>query len=330
MKSLKQLKEEAFNLDVTAYSDYISRPETIFANIIAGAPTLAGLVPQLGAKANTTVQLNILTTDVVWSNADCVATGTGSETVLAPRDAKVKRITDREELCLDKLDAKLPMIQKAGANNTELPFQALYQDLKVSENSKLLEKAAWQGDSTITGSTYLNKVDKGWLKIADGETSSLAYYSTIVASALTPTNIVATIQNAINQRSAEMYEMDDVKVFMSLNDFATLQQALLALYGTAGTGIFVNTGDQNQTGNLKFMFPGTNVEVIGTHGLNGNRSVFMTNYSNLHYLTDLESDMGSAEMFFDKYHRAFVSEIIYSIAFQYEFPENVVYLKFTV
>lgn len=326
MKSLKQLKEEAFNIDVTAYSDYISRPEEIFANIIAGAPTLAGIVPQLGAKANTTVQLNILTTDVVWSNADCVATGTGSETVLAPRDAKIKRITDREELCLDKLDAKLPMIQKAGADNTELPFQALYQNLKVSENAKLLEKAAFQGDATLTGSTYLNKVDKGWLKIAESETSDLGYYSTIVASAMTPSNIVATVQGAINQRTAEMYEMDDVKVFLNLQNFATLQQALLALYGAAATGVFLNTGDQNQTGHLRFMFPGTNVEVIGTHGMNN--SIFITNYSNLRYLTDLESDMGSAEMFFDKYHRAFVSEIIYSISFQYEFPENVVYLKF--
>lgn len=329
-KSNKEIKEEIFALTVSSYSDYIDRPAVVLANIVASAPTLSDLVPQTGAKANTIVEMNILTTNVTYSNADCVASETGNNTVLAPRPTSIKRITDREEICLDVLDAKLPMLQKPGAYNTELTFASQYMDLKIAENAKQLEKLAWQGDTTIVGATNnLNKA-KGWLKTADGETGALGYYDTVTSTDLTPANIIGTIQTLINNRTEEMYEMDNVKIWMSLPDAATLQQALLKEYGTFATGVFVNTGDQNQTGTMRFLFPGTNVEIIGTHGLNGNRSVFMTNHNNLRYLTDLESDKEEARMFFDQYHKKLVTEIIFAIGFNYEFPENVGYLKFAL
>jgi len=327
-KTKKELLDECFALDVTNYSDYIERTAEIIANVVATAPTLQDLTPMTGVKANHTVQLNILDTSVVFSNADCVNTATGDATVLSPRNVTVKRLTAREEMCLDVLDSKLPMIQSAGARNEELPFAALYMDLKIAEVGKWLEKMLWQGDTTIVGTTNnLNKVT-GFLKIADGETGALGYYDTITATDLLPANIVATVQGLINNRTAEMYEMENVKIWMSQGDYATLQQALLKDYGIYGAGVFENTGKPDGSGMSRSYFLGTNVEIIGTHGLNGNRSIFMTNHNNLRYVTDMESDKEHVEIFFDKYHKRLVSDIIFAMGFQYEFPENVGYLKF--
>ena len=325
---LEKLKEEIFSLDVTGYSTAIDRPEEIIANLFGVSSVLRNLIPQTGAKANTTVELNILTTDVVFSNADCVNTATGADTVLAPRTVSMKRLTDREELCLDKLDAKLPKIQSAGAYNDELPFAGQYMDLKVSEAGKALELIAFQGNTAIVGATNnLNKAT-GWLAIANAETAKLNHYATIAAADLLPADILATVQGLINTRSAEMMIMEDVKIFMSLPLFGTLQQAILTAYGIYGAGNFVNNGDQNQAGVNSFMFPGTNVTIVGTYGMTGNSSLFMTSESNLRYLTDMESDKETVELFFDKYHKALVSEIVFAIGFQYEFPELVSYLKF--
>lgn len=322
MKNKKEIKDEIFSLDVSAYDTYISNKGELIANLIAGAPTLRTLVPQFGVKANTIEQLNILTTEVKWSTGDCV-TGATDSTVIAPREIEAVRLTDREEMCLDKLDAKLPMIQSAGANNQELPFANLYMDLKVAENSFQLEKLVWRGN-TSTGTGNLALVD-GYLAIADGETGSLGYYATF--SGITSGNAISTIETLINNRTEVMYEMDNVIIWMSQGDFGILSQAIIAAYGISGTGVYLNIGNQNELGYQEMVYPGTNVRIRGTHGLNSNRSIFATNENNLRYGTDLESDRERVDIFFDKYHRALVSEIIFSFGVQYEFPENVLYIK---
>jgi len=324
-KSKNEIKEEIFaNPDLTAYSDYVANTGEIIANVIAGAPTLTDLTPMLGVKANTTAQLNILSTSVTWSNGNCVSTATGESVVLDPRTVAVKRLSDRELLCLDLLDAKLPMIQSAGAKNEELPFGALYMDLKVKENAKELEKLAWQGSTSLV-SGNLSKAD-GFLKIADGEIASLAYHNTFAT--FTVSNAITVIQEALANRSEVMYEMDNLVIFMDQPKYAILNQAIIAAYGVSGTGAFVNAGVENQTGVQEMIFPGTNVRVRATHGLNGNGSIFMTNLDNLRYATDMESDKESVELFFDKYHKQLVSDIVFAIGFQYQFPENVVYLEY--
>ena len=314
---------EAFALDVSSWTDYIDRKRDIIANVIAGAPTLANLVPVLGAKANTTVEVPVLDTNVAWSSANCVASGTGASTTIVPRTADVKRLKDREELCLDELDAVLPMIQAAGAKNEELPFANLYINLKVAKNAKALEKAAWV--SNVTAQTGNNAITSGYLAIADGETADLAYYSTFTG--LTVANALTTLQTMIDNRSEAMFEMEDNVIYCSLPYFSIISQAIRAAGYYAGTGLYENNGQMNQLGINEMLFPGTNVRIKGTHGLNGNNSLFLTNEMNLRYVTDLESDKDNVDIFYDKYHNELVSEITFAMAFQYDFPENVVYLK---
>jgi hypothetical protein len=313
-----------FSLNVAGYTDFKDRKAELIANVIAGAPTLRNLVPQTGAKAKTTVELNILSTQVNWKAGDCVTEFSGTTTI-APRSAAIARITDREDLCLDKLDAKLPMLQKAGAVNTELPFAELYMNLKIAENGKALEKAIWQGSTT--GGTGNNAMFDGYLQIASTETSSLAYYATFTA--FTAGGCEAFIDNALANRSAEMYEMEDLTMYMSLPYFNILSNALISAHGIGGTGKFTDNGHQNAIGPNEFMYKGTNVKVKGTHGLNGDNGIFITSESNLRYLTDLEGDRESVDLFYDKYHKALVSDLVFAFAVQYEDPAQVIYLNYT-
>lgn len=321
---MKKITAEEFALTVSGYTDYKQRIPEIIADVIAGAPTLANLVPQTGAKANTTVDLNILATDVTWSNANCVDGETGNNTVLSPRPVAVKRLSDRELLCLDELDAKLPIIQSAGAKNDSLPFEEVFIDLKVKNNSKWLEKLAWQGN-TVAGVGNLGKAT-GYLKIADGETGALAGYDTF--SSFTPSTCITLVNEILDLRTPEMYESDDVTLYMDLPKFSMLSRALTAAFGIAGTGMNLDTANENQSGQNEFMYPGTNVRIKGTHGLNGNGSLFLTMESNLRYATDLESDKEEVDVFYDKYHKKLVSDLVFAIGFQYQFPEQAVYYKY--
>lgn len=320
--------DQEFNIDVTGYTDYKDRNHDIISNVIAGAPFVASLMPMTGVKANTIVELNIFSTDVTWSNADCVTGETGDNSVVEPRLVSAKRLTDRETLCLDKLDAKLPMFQAAGANNQELTWSDLFIQKKVEKNAYWLEKLAFQGDTTIVGATNnLNKAN-GWLKIADGETAVLGYYNTF--SSFTVTNAIDVIDEAVMNRSETLRAMpiDELVILMDNMSFDILARAYTAAYGLNSTGVFLNTGAENQAGVRMMKDPNSGIMIQATHGLDGNGSIWLTNRSNMRYVTDLESDKDTVDLFFDKYHRALVSDIIFTIGFQYEFPENVVYLKY--
>jgi len=314
MRTKEDLKKEAFALDVSALPDYIDNKGEIVANLIAGAKTLGMLMPQTGIKAGSTERLNILSTDVTWSAGDCVSTETGDNTVIAPRDITTTRLTDRELMCLDVLDAKLPMIQAAGARNEELPFANLFIEEKVKYNSYNLEKLVWQGN-VATGTGNLQFVD-GFLALAAAESIGFegVYGTDLPANfAARPIEVLEAI--AAN-RTDELYERDDFTVFMNLANYSLLNKDIRDTYGLNATGDYTNTGMENMEQTM--VFPGTNIKVVGTHGLNGVDTIFATYMENLRYGTDLENDREDVELFFDKYHKELVSDIVFSIGFQYQ------------
>ena len=279
--------KEIFSLTVSALPDTIENKGEVIMNLLAGAPSLTNITPELGAKANTQVQLNILETSVNWSTGDCVNEDTSSGTTLFPRYIDVVRLTDREELCIDKLDAKLPMIMSAGARNEELPFANQFMELKVNMNSKQVEKLAWQG-LLSSGATGNLATTEGWLKKASDEKSDLQYHAAYTA--MTASNAIAIADQILANRSDEMFEMENFVVNLSLPDFSVLSKALIKEHGISGTGSLVDTGVENQAGVLSMVYPGTTVVFRGTHGLNGANAIFATPDSNRRYATDLEGD----------------------------------------
>ncbi len=320
MKFTKQeLRNENFGLDVSDYTAYIENKGEIVADIFAGSPTIAGIVPSTGHKAGTTATLNQLDTGLVWQAGNCVSTVSG-DTTLSPRTVSVARITDFGDICVKELDSVLPMIMRAGANsNEDLPFSQLFIQTKLNKNSSELEKLLWQGDSA-SGVGNMSLTD-GIYKIADGETSDLGYYSTFGGLTGTSAEIVTIVRNFVAERSEAIREAENVKIWMSNTDKEKLANALIDVYGIAGTGIFTNTGEN--TGNFNWI--GTDIEIVGTPG--GNGSLFMTVHDNIRYATDLENDMEDVDMWYEKKDDSLYHRLSFAVGFTYDYPSQVFYLK---
>jgi len=324
MRTKEQFKKEAketFALDVTALPDYVDNKGDIIVNLISMAQTLSMITPQTGIKAGSTERVNILSTDVVWSDGDCVNTVTGATTVLTPRDISTVRLTDREELCPDKLDAVLPMIMAAGARNEELPFSALYIETKVKQNAKALESLTWQG-SIATGAGNLALQD-GYLELALQDTGNLGYEQTYGAGDFAGiANFAADPIGAVElfnaNMSAEMDDRDDVIFFVSNANFKLLAKDIRDTYGLNATGVFESTGYENEEGRRMLKFPGTEILVMGTHGLSGVDTMFGTYLENLRYGTDLENDKEDVDLYFSKDKKALVSDLVFSIGYQWQ------------
>jgi hypothetical protein len=219
------------------------------------------------------------------------------------------------------------MLQKAGANNEELPFADVYMGLKLAENSKQVEKLAWRGD--LTGGTANLAVTDGWLAKANAETGSLGYYATFSGLSEGQASVtIAQLRTILSNRTDELRERADTTINCAPADFEIIANAIVDTYGIAGTGLYMNSGSEIQLGNVQEMFwPGSNVKIKATHGLSSNNSLFCTYEQNLRYTVDLASDQDTVDMFFDKYHRALVSDIIFTIGFNYEQPAHVLYVR---
>lgn len=319
---IQKFKEQAFAWSVGTMPDITMPAKEVVANVIAGSKTLAGLTPVLGVKANTSQQLATFSNGVNWNTADCVVTPTGTTSIL-PRNLDAVRLTDREEYCLDELDRAIPAMMKSGAYNDEVSFENVIVDNKIKNNAKTLEKLAFQG--SITGGTGNMGVTNGWVEIAKQEYLSLDYYATFTG--FSASNAMSLVEGIINDRSEAMREVDDYTIWMSQSYYAILAKALLTAYGIFGAGQFVNTGSENQTGAEEMIYPGTNVKIKATHGLNTANHIFATNESNLTYGTDLENDKEKVEVFFSQYHKRLVTDLVFTMAFQYYFPENVSLLR---
>ncbi|MCP4761465.1 MAG: hypothetical protein GY870_06760 [archaeon] len=261
------------------------------------------------------MDLNILKTDVTWSSANCVATETGDNTSLNARKISTTRLSDRELMCLDDISAKVPQLLRAGAYEDEITFSEALIELKVKQNAKQLAKLAFQG--SITGGTGNLALADGYLEIAKGESGDLAHYATTTGSTLS--TIIDDVRVALNNRTDEMFE-NATTIYMGVANASLLSQALV------DANLF-NFGQvkEDELGYLSFMFPGTNVKVVGTPGMAG--GFFMTVDGNLRYGCDLENDAESVEVFFDKYHKQLVSDIVFSIGFQYHEPAQVIFIE---
>lgn len=315
-----KLTREDFAIDVSGYADHITDSNEIIADLFAGAPSLVNLMPDTGNKAGDTVQMNILTTDNYWQVGNCVTTFSG-DTVITPRSSSMVRISERQTICLDVLDAKLPQLQSIGARNEDLSFAQTFMDLKIAKNSVDLEKLAWRG--SITGGTDNLSVQDGWLEIADSETSALGYYSTYTA--VSSTNIITLVREMLDNRPEAIVEEQNI-LHMSSTLFGFLATAIVDSYGIAGTGLYVNAGEASTH---DMLFPGySNVIIRSTPGIAGNKSMYLTQESNRRYLVDGEHDTEMVEMFFDKVGKQFISDVVFTVAFNVEFPQKVCYMKF--
>lgn len=323
-KTIK-FETENFGFDVSDYSTAVERSAELITGMLEKNPFFDRITVMPGHKANTIAQLNVMATSVFYSNANCVNSATGDATVIEPRTVNLKRLSEREILCLDDLDAKLPQLQRAGARNTDLSFAQLYVDLKLSEANRQNIKMAWQGDTAIVGTTNLNKVD-GWLKRANAEKLEIAYYAT--TGTVTAANVLGLVADLVNNRSELQYERSaDLRIFVDNATFDLISAAYITEHGINATGVFGDTGYQNQTGVRRMKDPASGIIIEAQGGLDGKGGLFMNTDENFILATDLRSDSEDVSLKYNEFDKSMYYDMVWTAGFTYGLKELVSYIE---
>jgi hypothetical protein len=231
-------------------------------------------------------------------------------TTLSQATVTVGKIKMEETICPKDFEAYFSQeALKAGSTYEDFgwaEFQTKFTEQKNKMIAKQLEVGLWQGD-TDSAVENLKRFD-GLIKIIDAGSPVNANVSGYVSggpiSALSATNIVASLNGVYKAIPVEIIDQDDLKVFVG-ND--TYRLAILA-YQALNLYNYKVDGDANQT----FVIPGTNVELVAVNGLNGTGDIYATTLSNIAMAFDLEAEEENYKIWYSQD----TNEVRYRVAFK--------------
>jgi len=298
------------SLDVTGLSAYTeeNKLDLIRASVF-GADTLSMISVQPNIKSSAAI--NILSSTPLWAAGACGWSAAGT-TALTQRTLSVADIKKNEAICLNTLeDYYIQTKMKAGSYNEGMPFEQVYSEDLSGQTAKMLENLTWQGDTLGAGNLVFTD---GLIKIIDAEGSVV----TGTALAMDAANIVAAVDEMVAAIPADVIASEDLKLFMGYSEYRIYAAAM------RDANLFHYTGAENQGGNFRQFHAGTNVEVVGVGGLNGQARMFLAEASNLFAGTDLLNDAEQFKIFYSEDNDEVRVIQKLKIGFNVAFPERIV------
>lgn len=269
-------------------------------------------------------QINILGTDAIFQNGDgCTRVSSGT-TSITQRKVTVGNIAIVEDICVKDLRKKyLSKKLAAGSQETQIPFEQEYTDLKAGTISEEVETALWQGDTT-SGNANLSRFD-GLIKLIDAAASAVNGNPTGITTGtgITTSNIKTIVDNMWGLLPARVKGKNDVRVFCGWDTFTTFIQA----YRDQNLFNFAPTGKEVDAANGEVVIPGTNIKLTAVHGLDATNRLFALRMSNLYEGTDLENEEEKWTIMEDQFKDYVRFKAAFKMGVNVAFPNEIVSFK---
>ena len=272
---------------LTAYVDQ-ERMALIKKMILAGR-SVRYLTVQPDIKS--AASINLLSSNLDAQAGGCGFTDAGT-TILTQNTLNVCPLKVNESICLNTLEQYYTQaMMNPGSYNTQIPFEQLYAEEKVSQISSLIDNLIWRGN-TSTGSGDLALCD-GFIRLADVTYSgSVVDGNVLNYTAITAANIIGIVDDAVNVIPANIIDQDDLYLYCGYDFYRTYATAL------RNANLFHYTGAEDQGEQFSQIVPGTNVRLIAVKGLNTTNKFFISSKSNLFFGTDLLNDFENFEIWY--------------------------------
>jgi len=279
------------SLNVAGLTAYVDETRmALIKKMILGGRSVQFLTIQPDIKS--TASINLLSSTLIAQGGGCGFSNSGT-TNLTQNDLQVCPLKVNESICLDTLEQYYTQtLMQPGSYNTQIPFEQLYAEEKVEQISALIDDLIWKGN-TATGTGNLDLCD-GFFALA----ASASYSGSVVngntgsVTAITASNIIAVVDNAVNVIPANIIDQDDLYLYCGYDFYRTYATAL------RNANLFHYTGAEDQGQQFSQMVPGTNVRMIAVRGLNGTNKFFISSKSNLYFGTDLLNDYENFELWY--------------------------------
>ena len=294
-------------LKVTDIAGYVDANEkTLIGKILVGGKTASLLNLQTGVKGS--ANLNLLDADPTLQAGGCGWSEDGTSTV-TKRVLETGQIKVNMSFCdKDLLGTSLQHEVKVAVGAKTLPFEEEFINQNLGVIQKKLEETIWQGD-VDSGVGHLKRFD-GFVKILDG--ASVVDAGTTLDVVVKAKEAVEAVVQALPN---EIMDRDDKVIFAGYDVYrayiAQLQAANLYHY----------TADL--AGAMEVVIPGTDIKLIGVHGLTGQNKLFGTYLENMYFGTDLEGDSENFMFWYSEDNSEFRLKVEFNAGVQVAYPDFV-------
>lgn len=309
---------------LTNYTKQLVRP--LLTSAVIGAKTQQLIMDNgivlTGIKSSAAIPL--MDTDAVFQTDGCGYNPSGT-TSFTQRTVTVGKIMLAETICPKDFEAKFTQeALRAGSNYTDFGNAEFLDAYLAKKNARIaaqLETAIWQGDATgATGN--LNKFD-GLIKLIDptaidANVTAFTGLSAVV-STITQSNVVAATEGIYKAIPAAVIGKGDVKIFVGYDWYRLLIMAYRAL------NLFsYNPQDANAN---SFILPGTAIEIIAVHGLNGTGDAYAISMSNMVLAVDLEDEEANYRVWYSEDNDEIRTKVSFKVGVNVGFPSEAVKFK---
>lgn len=309
---------------LTNYTKQLVRP--LLTSAVIGAKTQQLIMDNgivlTGVKSSAAIPL--MDTDAVFQTDGCGYNPSGT-TSFTQRTVTVGKIMLAETICPKDFEAKFTQeALRAGSNYTDFGNAEFLDAYLAKKNARIaaqLETAIWQGDATgATGN--LNKFD-GLIKLidptaVDANVTGFTGLSAVV-STVTQSNVIACTEGIYKAIPAAVIGKGDVKIFVGYDWYRLLIMAYRAL------NLFsYNPTDANAN---SFILPGTNIEIIAVHGLNGTGDAYAMSMSNVAMAVDLEDEEANYRVWYSEDNDEIRTKVSFKLGVNVAFPSECVKFK---
>ena len=294
------------SLNVSGITGYVDANEKeLIGKALIGGKTAGLLNLQTGVKKS--AYLNLLDANPTLQAGGCGWNAEGSNTVTR-REIKTGLIKVNIPFCdKDLIGTSLQHDVKVAVGSKTLPFEEEFINQNLASIQKQLEAAIWQGD-TDSLEANLKHFD-GFIKILG--TGAVDAGSTLDVVADAKKAVEAVVQALPN----EIMDRADKVIFAGYDVYrayvAQLQAANMYHY-TA-----------NLDGAMEIVIPGTDIKLIGVHGLTGQKKIYGSYLDNMYLGTDLEGDSEKFAFWYSEDNSEFRLKVEFNAGVQVAFPDYV-------
>lgn len=287
------LSKMNFSYDLGGLGSYVDQ---LSADIVSEAvltPVTMRYVNVIpGIKGTQNVNLLSETLEV-QTGTNCGWTNSG-ETTFTVAPVTVQSYKVNQSLCLQQLNTLwLGQYLNAGSYNENAPFEQAIIDLQTKQIKRFNEDALWNassGSSSFSGFIQLLNNTPGVVKLdtLPAYSANTVALCSVTGSSTTEKayNTLAQIDNLIEQLDRNVYDRDDIIIYMSQSQFKCYCVALRNVNNFHFT--------EPTLGQVYEVFhPQTNYKVVGVPGLNGSNLIAIGPMQYMLVGTDLASDEDS-------------------------------------
>lgn len=297
---------------VSTIADYVlANEKQLIGKAVIGGKTASLLTMQTGVKGS--AYLNLLDASAPLQAGACGWNANGTTTV-SRRKIETGSVKVNAPFCdKDLTNTFMQYGIRVAAGQKSIPFEQDFVEQNIKSVNKQMEELLWRGDVTLTGATHLKLAD-GFIKIIGAEGG-------VVDATVSGKTLSGNTKDAIDAIVAalpnEIMDRQDLVVFVGIEVYRKAikawQDANLYHYNPAVLN-----------GEFETVIPGTNVKLVGVHGLTSQNKAYASYAENMYIGMDMEGDNEKFLFWYSEDNSEYRLKVEFNVGVQVAYPEFVV------